>query len=246
MKFKEQIKKMDSIKKTKSQLIEELKVIRKKNIDLETAKIKYNVIQKELDQSHKKLSDIMEGIAQIITEVIEIRDPHFIGHQRRVSKLATAIAKEMKMTEGKIEGIKFAALVYDLGKVNVPTEITNKSSKLAEVEYSRMKNHAKISYDIFKKVDFPWPIAEIVFQHHERLDGSGYPRGLKSDEILMEAKIIAVADVVDAMSSKRAYRPAYSIKEALEEISKNKGILYEPEAVDACLKLFKEKSFKFR
>ena len=236
---------MNVPKKTKDQLIAELQAMRKKNIDLENEKIKYSEIQKELNQSYENISHVMDGIAQIITEVIEVRDPQFIGHQRKVSKLATAIAEEMKLSRDKIEGIKFAALVYDLGKVNLPAEITNKSSKLAEEEYNCIKNHPKISHDIFKKMDFPWPIAEIVFQHHERLDGSGYPRGLKGDEIFMEAKIIAVADVVVAMSSKRAYRPAHSIKETLEEISKNKGIFYDSEAVDACLKLFREKGFTF-
>jgi len=216
-------RKMNVPMRNQDQLIEELNVMRKKCIDLENEKTKYSEAQKELNQSYKKLHNIMEGVAQIITEVIEIRDPHFIGHQKKVSKLATAIAKEMKLSRDKIEGIKFAALVYDLGKVNLPAEITNKSSKLAEAEYICIKNHLKISYDIFKKVDFPWPIAEIIFQHHERLDGSGYPRGLNSDDILMEAKIIAIADVVEAMSSKRPYRPAYSIKEVLEEISKNRG-----------------------
>jgi len=216
-------RKMNVPMRNQDQLIEELNVMRKKCIDLENEKTKYSEAQKELNQSYKKLHNIMEGVAQIITEVIEIRDPHFIGHQKKVFKLATAIAKEMKLSRDKIEGIKFTALVYDLGKVNLPAEITNKSSKLAEAEYICIKNHPKISYDIFKKVDFPWPIAEIIFQHHERLDGSGYPRGLNSDDILMEAKIIAIADVVEAMSSKRPYRPAYSIKEVLEEISKNRG-----------------------
>jgi len=232
-------------KKSQEQLIEDLNIMRKKIVDLENEKIKYSKAQKELNQTHKKINHIIEGIAQIITEVIEIRDPHFIGHQKKVSKLATAIAEEIKLSRDKIEGVKFAALVYDLGKVNLPTEITSKSSKLAEAEYTCIKNHPKICHNIFKKIDFPWPIAEIVFQHHERLDGSGYPRGLKGDEILIEARIIAVADVVEAMSSKRPYRQAYSIQEALGEVLKNRGILYEPNVVDACLKLFKEKNFTF-
>ena len=156
-------RKMNVPMRNQDQLIEELNVMRKKCIDLENEK-KYSEAQKELNQSYKKLYNIMEGVAQIITEVIEIRDPHFIGHQKKVSKLATAIAKEMKLSRDKIEGIKFAALVYDLGKVNLPAEITNKSSKLAEAEYICIKNHPKISYDIFKKVNFPWPIAEIIFQ----------------------------------------------------------------------------------
>ncbi|GAJ13775.1 unnamed protein product, partial [marine sediment metagenome] len=145
----------------------------------------------------------------------------------------------------KIEGVRFASLVHDVGKVNLPTEIVSKLNKLSEVEFNFIKNHPKISYNILKKVDFPWPIAEIVFQHHEKIDGSGYPRGLKGAEILIEAKILGVANVIEAMSSSRSYRPAISIEESLAEISKNKNILFDPEVVDACIKLFKEKGFKF-
>ncbi|MCG2821557.1 MAG: HD domain-containing protein, partial [Candidatus Atribacteria bacterium] len=166
-------------------------------------------------------------------------------HQQRVSKLATAIAQEMKLPQDKIEGIKIASLVHDIGKVNLPTEIVRKPGKLIEVEFNLLKNHPKISYDLLKKVDFPWPIAEIVFQHQEKIDGSGYPRGLKVDEICIEAKILGVANVVEAMSSYRSYRPALSIDEALAEIVENKNILFDPGVVDTCVKLFKEKGFKF-
>jgi len=151
----------------------------------------------------------------------------------------------MGFPKDKIEGIKIAALIHDVGKINLPAEILSKPGKLSEVEFNLIKNHSQIGYDILKKVDFLWPIAEIVFQHHEKINGSGYPRGLKGDEILLEAKIICVADVVEAMSSHRPYRPALGIGKALEEISQNKGILYDPEVVDVCLKLFKEKGFKF-
>jgi len=152
----------------------------------------------------------------------------------------------MKLPEDKIEGIRIAALVHDIGKISIPAEILSKPSKLNEMEFSLIKNHSKTGYDILKTIDFPWPIAKIVLQHHEKIDGSGYPQGLKGKKILLGAKIIGVADVVEAMSSHRPYRPSLGNDKALEEISQNRGTLYEPEVVDACLKLFKEKGFKFK
>jgi HD-GYP domain-containing protein (c-di-GMP phosphodiesterase class II) len=236
---------MENTENTKDQLVEDLKEIRKKISKLETVQIKNGKIKEELNQSYKKLNEIMEDIVSIITKVAEMRDPYLRGHQKRVSKLATAIAQEMTLTRDKIEGIKFAALVHDAGRFNWPTKIVNNKGQLAEEEHEVIKNHPKISYYILKTVNFPWSIAEIAYQHHEKLDGSGYPKGLKDGEILMEAKIIAVADTVEAMSSKRSYRPSYSIKEVLEEISKNRGILYDSKVVDACLRLFQEKHFQF-
>ena len=201
--------------------------------------------EKTRDQLTEELQKIIEDIADIITKVIELRDPYSIGHLQRVSKLAMAIAQEMKLPQDKIEGIKIASLVHDIGKVNLPSEIVRKPGKLIEVEFNLIKSHPKISYDLLKRIDFPWPIAEIVFQHHEKIDGSGYPRGLKGDEICIEAKILGIANVVEAMSSYRSYRPALIIDEALNEIDKNKNIIFDPEVVDACIKLFKEKGFKF-
>jgi len=212
----------------------------------EDKKTKDSLIEEELKQSYEKLQKFIEGTAHIITKIVEIRDPYSKGHQQRVSQLATAIAREMKLPQDKIEGVRFASLVHDVGKINLSTEIVSKPSKLVEVEFNLIKNHPKIGYDILKKVDFPWPIAEIVFQHQEKIDGSGYPRGLKGDEILIEAKILGVANVVEAMSSYKSYRPALSIDESLAEISKNKNILFDPEVVDTCLKLFKEKGFRFK
>jgi putative nucleotidyltransferase with HDIG domain len=236
---------MENTKNTKDQLVEDLKEIRKKISKLETVQVKNDKIKEELNQSYKKLNEIMEDMVSIVTKVAEMRDPYLRGHQKRVSKLATAIAQEMKLARDKIEGIKFAALVHDAGRFNWPTKIVNNEGQLTEEEHEFIKNHPKISYYILKTVNFPWNIAEIAYQHHEKLDGSGYPKGLKGGAILIEAKIIAVADVVEAMSSKRSYRPAYSIKEILEEILKNKGILYESQVVDACLRLFQEKHFQF-
>jgi len=236
---------MKEKEKTKDLLIEELREMHKKITDLEKVKAMYNQLEKELQQSYEKLQKFIEGTAHIITKVVEIRDPYSTGHHQRVSQLATAIAQEMKLPQDKIEGVRFASLVHDVGKVNLPTEIVSKLNKLSEVEFNLVKNHPRIGYEILKKVDFPWPIAEIVFQHQEKIDGSGYPRRLKGAEILIEAKILGVANVIEAMSSSRSYRPALSIDESLAEISRNKNILFDPEVVDACIKLFKEKGFKF-
>jgi len=236
---------MKDEEKTKDQLVKEMQKMREKVAGLEEVKLKYNQIDKKLKQAHEKLQKIIEGTANIITKVVETRDPYSIGHQQRVSKLTIAIAQEMKLPQDKIEGTKIASLVHDIGKVNLPTEIISKPSKLIEVEFNLIKNYPKVGYDILKKVDFPWPIAEIVLQHQEKIDGSGYPRGLKGDEICIEAKILGVANAVEAMSSYKSYRPALSIDESLAEIAENKNILFDPEVVDTCIKLFKEKGFKF-
>ena len=201
--------------------------------------------EEQLKVSFTKLQKTMEDSISAISLVTEARDAYITGHQQRVSSLAVAIAKEMGFPQDRVEGIKIAALIHDVGKINLPAEILSKPGKLSEIEFNLIKNHSQTGYDILKKIDFLWPIAEIVLQHHEKKNGSGYPRGLKGNEILLEAKIICVADVVEAMSSHRPYRPALGIDKALDEISQNKGILYDPEVVDACLKLFKEKGFKF-
>ncbi|MBA3063143.1 MAG: HD domain-containing protein [Atribacteria sp.] len=212
-------------------------------MEVQIQKMKH--IEEKKEQLVEKLQKIIEGIAYIIAEIVEIRDPYLRGHHQRVSKLATAIAQEMKLHQDKIEGVKIASLVHDVGKVNLPTEIVSKPSKLVEVEFNLVKNHPRTGYEILEKVDFPWPIAEIVFQHQEKMDGSGYPRGLRGAEILIEAKILGVANVVEAMSSYKSYRPALGIDEALTEIVENRNIIFDPEVVDACVKLFKEKGFIF-
>ncbi|MBA7582984.1 hypothetical protein ES708_24922 [subsurface metagenome] len=199
----------------------------------------------ELQQSYQKLQKTMEGTIDTIAKIVETKDPYTAGHQQRVSKLAMTIAQEMKLPEDKIEGIRISSLVHDVGKISVPAEILNKPIKLTEIEYNLIKDHSQVGYDVLKSIEFPWPIAQIVLQHHERLDGSGYPQRLKGEDIIIEARIIGVADVVEAMSSHRPYRPALGVDAALEEISQNKGILYDPEVVDVCIKLFKKKEFKF-
>jgi len=203
-------------------------------------------IQKELQQSYEKLQKTMKDAINTIGKIAESRDPYTAGHQLKVSELATVIAREMKLPPDKIEGIRVAGLVHDIGKNGLPAEILSKPTRLTDIEFSLIKGHSQIGHDILKSIDFSYPIANIVLQHHERLDGSGYPNKLKGDEIMLEAKIIGVADVVEAMSSHRPYRPAKGVDKALEEITKNRGILYDPKVVDACLKLFKEKGFKFK
>jgi putative nucleotidyltransferase with HDIG domain len=175
---------------------------------------------------------------------VETKDAYTAGHQRRVANLARAIAAEMGLSPEQIDGIRMAAVIHDLGKISVPAEILSKPIGLNDLEYGLIKIHPQVGYDILKEIEFPWPVAQIVLQHHERMDGSGYPQGLLGEEIILEARILAVADVVEAMASHRPYRPPHGVDKALEEISRNRGILYDPEVVDACLKLFNEKGFK--
>ncbi len=202
--------------------------------------------EEELKNSLDKLHKAMGGIIQAMALTVESKDPYTAGHQQRVSSLARTIAQEMGLSKDQIEAIRMAGVVHDLGKISLPAEILSKPTKLSDVEFSLIKGHSQTSYDILKDIEFPWPIAEIALQHHERMDGSGYPSGLKGDQILIEAQILMVADVVEAIASHRPYRPAQGIEVALDEISKNKGKLYNPAAVDACLRLFREKGYKFK
>jgi len=205
---------------------------------------KDEISEQKLQLSYQKLQKTMEGAINTIAKIIEAKDPYTSGHQQRVSQLATAIAKELNFSSDKIEGIRIASLIHDIGKISLPAEILSRPTRLTDLEFSLIKGHSQIGYDILKSIEFPWPIEKIVLQHHERLNGSGYPRGLKGEDIIIEARIIGVADVVEAISSHRPYRPALGTDKALEEITKNKGTLYDPEVVDVCIKLFKEESFK--
>ena len=200
-------------------------------------------MEKELLESYQKLKKTINAAIDTMSNIIEAKDPYTHGHQHRVCQLAVRIAQELKLPEDKVEGIRIASLIHDIGKIGLPTEILSKPTKLTDIEFSLIKGHSQIGYDILKSIDFSYPIAQIVLQHHERIDGSGYPNKLKGDKILLEAKIIGIADVVEAMSSFRPYRPALGIDKALEEISKNKGILYDPEVVDICIRLVREKGF---
>ena len=199
----------------------------------------------ENKKAEKRLKKTMDAAVDTMSRIIEAKDPYTSGHQKNVSQLATFIAREMKLPQDKIEGVRIASLIHDIGKIGLPTEILSRPTKLTDIEFTLIKGHPQIGYDILKSIDFSYPIAQIVLQHHERLNCSGYPNNLRGDEIMLEAKIIGVADVVDAMSSFRPYRPALGIEKALEEITQNKGILYDPEVVDICLSLFKEREFKF-
>ena len=202
--------------------------------------------EEELQHTLAKLREALGGIIQTVASIVEVKDPYTAGHQRRVADLAQAIATEMGLPQEQIEGIRMTGLIHDLGKIAIPAEILSTPSRLNDIQWDMIKTHPQVGYDILKRIDFPWPVAKIVLQHHERMDGSGYPQGLSGEEIMLEARILAVADVVEAMVSHRPYRPAHSIDEALEEISRNRGILYDPEVVDACVRLFTEKGFKLK
>ena len=201
--------------------------------------------EEELITSTQKLRKSLAGTIQVVSMMLETRDPYTGGHQGRVSTLARSIAQEMGLPNDTVDIIRMAGTIHDIGKMSVPAEILSKPGRLSDIEMSLLKVHPQTGYDILKVVDLPSPIAEIVLQHHERLDGSGYPKGLKDGEILLEAQIMSVADVVEAMASHRPYRPGLGIDSALEEIEKNKGILYDAGVVDVCLKLFREKGFSF-
>jgi len=205
---------------------------------------KHRQAQEEAKKATGRLIKAMEDTMQAMAMIVEMRDPYTAGHQRRVTKLACAIAREIGLSEEQVTGLRLAGLIHDIGKVRVPADILTNSVELSDAEFRMIKMHPLLGYEILKTMDLPWPIAQIVHQHHERMDGSGYPSGLSGEDIILEARVLAVADVVEAIASHRPYRPARGIDKALEEISQQRGRLYDPRVVDACLKLFKEKQFK--
>ncbi|MBU2009657.1 MAG: MEDS domain-containing protein [Chloroflexi bacterium] len=196
------------------------------------------------EMQNGKLGTILEGMVSALASVAEKRDPYTAGHQQRVTLLACAIAGQMGLPEVQIDGIRVAGTLHDIGKMYVPAEILNKPGALAGVEMSLIRAHSEAGYDIVKGIEFPWPVAQAILQHHERLDGSGYPAGLSGEDIILEARVLGVADVVEAMCSHRPFRPALGMDKALEEISRHRGILYDPRVADACLKVFTEKGFR--
>jgi PAS domain S-box-containing protein len=202
-------------------------------------------LEKERERTMERLKQAVAGTVQVISQIVERRDPYTAGHQQRVSGLAQSIAGGMGLSVEAVEGIRMAGMIHDLGKIAVPAEILVKPSRLSDLEMKLIRVHPETGFEIIKNIDFPWPLADIVHQHHERMDGSGYPQGLKGQDILLEARILAAADVVEAMSSHRPYRPALGIETALEEIEKNQGTLYDPQVVEVCLRLFREKGFGF-
>ena len=202
--------------------------------------------EEKLQQTLESLRKAVGTTVQVLVSAVESRDSYTAGHQSRSADMACAIATEMGLAQEKIEGIRMAGIIHDIGKLSIPAEILSKPTKLTEIEFALIKEHARSGYEMLKDVESPWPLAEIVYQHHERMNGSGYPRNLKGDEIIMESQILAVADVVEAMASHRPYRPTLGIKAALEEIEKNRGILYDNAVADACLKLFREKGYQLK
>ncbi|MGB9720924.1 MAG: HD domain-containing phosphohydrolase [bacterium] len=199
----------------------------------------------ELMENYKKNQKFLEGVVNALASAVEKRDPYTAGHQRRVAQLSCAIAKEMGLGDDVIKCLNISGILHDIGKIYVPAEILSKPARLTQAEYDIVKEHPRIGAEILESVEFPCPVAMIVLQHHERLDGSGYPSGLKTDKILLEARILAVADVVEAMMTHRPYRPAWGVDVALNEIITNKGFLYDSEIVEVCVRLFKEKNFDF-
>jgi PAS domain S-box-containing protein len=200
--------------------------------------------EEKLHQTLDRLTKAVGATIQVLVSAVESRDPYTAGHQLRVADLALTIATEMGLPQDKIEGIRMAGSIHDIGKLSIPAEILSKPTKLTAIEFALIKEHPRSGYEMLKDVESPWPLAQIVYQHHERMDGSGYPRNLKGDEIIMEARIMAVADVVEAMASHRPYRPGLGIDAALAEIEKNKGTHYDNTVADACLKLFREKDYQ--
>lgn len=202
-------------------------------------------VEKQLKENFRKLTKVLAGTVSALSETIGKRDPFTAGHQRRVSQLALAIGKEKSFSKGELKILKIASNLHDIGKIHIPTMILNKPSKLSPDEMALVKNHTRIGYNILKTIDFPGPVAKIVLQHHERINGSGYPMGSDGPNIIAESKILAVADVVEAMSARRPYRDPLSIAETLNKLINNRGTLYDPEVVDICISLFK-RGFKFK
>jgi PAS domain S-box-containing protein/putative nucleotidyltransferase with HDIG domain len=206
----------------------------------------------ERKEAEERLNEVVANMRkaiattiQVMIATIERRDPYTAGHQKRTADLGMHIAREMGLPPEQVEGIRIVGSIHDIGKISTPAEILTKPTRLTEIEYALVRHHAVSGFEILKDIEAPWPLAEIVYQHHERLDGSGYPRGLRGEEILLEARILAVADVVESMSSHRPYRPALGREAALAEVRAHRGTRYDPAVVDACLRLFREQGYRF-
>jgi putative nucleotidyltransferase with HDIG domain len=203
-------------------------------------------VEESLRQSLESIQIIIKGTIQVIAKLLAMKDPYTAGHQRRVSELAKEIAAHMELEEHDLEAINMAGLIHDIGKISIPSEILSKPGRLSKLEFDLIKTHPYTGYSILKEIEFPWPIAQIVYQHHEYIDGSGYPQGLRGEEIDLLSRILTVADVVEAIASDRPYRAALGIEQGIQHIEEMRGIYYDPEVVDACRYLFKEKNFKFK
>jgi putative nucleotidyltransferase with HDIG domain len=210
-------------------------------IDLEQEKRK---AEEDLKKNIVKLRETLDGIMKTLEAIIEIKDPYTSGHQRKAALLAAAISEELGLNRDEIDTLKTIAMIHDIGKISIPVSILAKPGDLSRLEYDMIKTHPQVGFDILKEIDFPWPITDVVLQHHERLNGSGYPQGLRRKEIMFEAKILAVADVVEAMTSYRPYRPAFNLEEAVREITRGRSRLYDLKVVDACIRVVNGKKFK--
>jgi len=225
----------DLVKKQNIELLELNKNLEEK-VRLKTLHLDQRA--QELKTSYERIRLILEGTVLGMSKMVESRDPYTAGHQQQVSRIGCIIAGKMSLPENQTEAIRIAGSLHDIGKIAVPSEILTKPGRLSQLEMEMVKTHSQNAYDILKTIEFPYPIAQIILQHHERMDGSGYPQGLSGKDILLEARIIGVADVIEAMSAHRPYRPALGIEIAIEEIIKNRGTLYDPQVVDACLSIY--------
>jgi len=219
--------------------------LRRQRLEMESRRYRED-LERLVENRTVKLQEALDGIIRVVAHTVESRDPYTAGHQRRVAYLACAVAQGLGFPEDQIKGIRMAGTIHDIGKISVPSEILSKPGRLSDIEFDLVKSHPEVGYNILKDVEFPWPVAEITYQHHERMDGTGYPRRLRGEDILPEARIVADADVVEAMASHRPYRPALGIDAALEEISKNRGKSYDADAAGACLEVFRKGEFTWK
>jgi len=235
---------------TKPFQTEEVKARVRTHLSLKEMREKLNaqniILEQKVKEKTSQLQEMLQSTLQTMAKTVETRDPYTAGHQQRVARFACAIAGKMGLSQDQIDAIRFAGILHDIGKIRTPVSILNRPGKLLEVEIKIIRIHPQVGYDILKDIPAPWPFAKFVLQHHERLDGSGYPNGLPDRDILQESKILTVADVTEALSSFRPYRPAPKIEAAIEEISMNRGKYYDPDAVDACIELIKNENFKFK
>lgn len=235
-------RRLDALVKTQNIHLLELNKQLEEKVHLKTMHL--NQRAEELKASYEKIRIILEGAVLTMAKIVESRDPYTAGHEQQVARIASFIAQRMCLPDDQVEAIRIAGALHDIGKIAVPTEILTKPGRLSHLEMEMVKTHCQNAYDILKTIEFPYPIAQIIFQHHERMDGSGYPQGLSGKDILLEARIIGVADVLEAMSSHRPYRPSLGSEFAVEEITHNRGLLYDTVVVDACLSLYKTENHK--
>jgi len=230
--------------------LESMVLKRTSELTLLNKQLKQEIVERKLaeyklKQSYNQLENNLDEMVRAMSLTVEERDPYTAGHQRRATELAVALAREMGLSEHQCKGLRMAGLIHDMGKIAIPAEILSKPGGLNNVEFQLIQRHPQVGYDILKQFDFPWAVDQIVLQHHERLNGSGYPHGLAGENILLEARILCIADVVETIESHRPYRPGRGIEVALQEIRQNRGLLYDPHGVDACLTLFKSKNFQY-